>query len=209
MQTTLEAKQRIKGAGSALSKLRNEGKLPGVIYGYNIENTPIVLDYKETSKAVQQFGHSAVFKIDVEGKQVNAVLNEVQRCALKGTVKHVDFVSINMSEELEVEVPVTIIGESSGVKEGGVLMQPIRELKIKVKPTDIPETLEVDVSKLGIGESLSVADVRESIQFNILNADEDTLASVTPPVVVNDDTAGQGDTDSSDVKATEAPESQS
>lgn len=209
MDIILEAKPREIGAQSNLTRLRNEGQLPAVIYGFNVENKPVTIDYKEISKAVQKYGRTSVFKIDLEGKQINAVLTDVQRCALKGTVKHVDLLSINMAEELEVDVPITVIGESVGVKEGGVLMQPIRELKIKVKPSDIPESIEVDASNVGMNESISVAEIRSTVPYEIVNADEDTLVSVTPPVVVNDDTAGQGDTDIPDMKATEAPESQS
>lgn len=207
MSTVLQAQKRNTKSGS-LNQLRQQDKLPAVIYGYNIDTTPIVLDYKETTKAVQQFGQTGVFQIDVEGRTVSAILNEIQRCALKGHVKHIDFLSINMSEELTVDIPVTPIGESAGVKEGGVLTQPIRELKIKVKPSEIPDAIEIDVSELAIGESLAVADIRSKIRYEILNADEDTLITVTPPVVANDDTAGQGDTENQDIKATEAPESE-
>ena len=209
MDIILEAKPRETGARSKLTKLRGSGQLPAVIYGYKVDNRPVTLDYKEMAKAVQKFGHTSVYKIDLEGQQINAVLTDIQRCALKGNVKHVDLLSINMAEELEVDVPVTVVGEASGVKDGGVLMQPIRELKIKVKPSDIPDAIEVDASNVGIGESISVAEIRSTVPYEILNTDEDTLVSVTPPVVVNDDTAGQGDTDTPDMKATEAPESQS
>ncbi len=113
-----------------------------------------------------------------------------------------------MAEELEVDVPVNIVGNSVGVSEGGVLTQPIRELTIKVKPTDIPESIEIDVSDLAMGDSLSIADVRSRINFNILNADEEVLVTITPPVVVDDETAGQGDDGNQDIKATEAPESE-
>ncbi|RUL49145.1 MULTISPECIES: 50S ribosomal protein L25/general stress protein Ctc [Lysinibacillus] len=208
MDIVLQAKRRTKGARSTLTKLRKEGQLPAVIYGYNVEAVPVYLDYKETAKAVQKFGRTSVFKIDIEGKQVNAVLNEVQRCAMKGLVKHVDFLSINMAEELEVAVPVSIIGEAVGVREGGVLTQPIREITIKVKPSDIPESIEVDVSNLAMNESLSILDIRGSIAYTVVNADEDVLATVTPPVVINDDTAGQGDTENQDIKASGAPESE-
>ncbi len=208
MDIVLQAERRKPGPRSTLTKLRKQGKLPAVIYGYNVDAIPVILDYKETAKAVQRYGRSSIFKIDIEGKQVNAVINEVQRCALKGTVKHADFLSINMAEDIEVAVPVSIVGEAIGVREGGVLTEPVREVTIKVKPTAIPESIEIDVSNLGIGDSLSIADVRDSISYTVLNADEDILATVTPPVVVNDDTAGQGDDGNQDIKATEAPESQ-
>ncbi|HWL25017.1 MAG TPA: 50S ribosomal protein L25/general stress protein Ctc [Ureibacillus sp.] len=206
MSTVLQATKRNKGPRGQLTKLRQSGMLPAVVYGYNIDSIPIVLDYKETAKAVQKFGRTSVFQIDVEGKKVNAVITDVQRCALKGIVKHVDFLSINMSEELEVEIPVVSTGDSPGVSEGGILTQPIRVLKIKVKPTEMPEHIEVDISSLGIGDSLSVRDL--NVKYEILNADEDTLFTVTPPGVANDDTAGQGDTDNVDMKAMEAPESE-
>ena len=208
MDIVLQAERRQLGPKSTLTKLREQGKLPAVIYGYNVDTIPVTLDYKEIAKAVQKYGRSSIFKINVDGKQVNAVINEVQRCALKGTVKHADFLSINMAEDIEVSVPIIAIGEAIGVQEGGVLTQPVREVTIKVKPTAIPESIEIDVSNLGIGDSLSIADVRDTISYTVLNADEDILATVTPPVVVNDDTAGQGDDGNQDIKATEAPESQ-
>lgn len=208
MDIVLQAIRRESGARSTLSKLRNQGQLPAVIYGYNVEVTPVALDYKETAKAVQKYGHTSVFKLDLEGKQVNAVLHEVQRDPIKGIVKHVDFLSINMAEELEVNIPVNVVGDSVGISEGGVLTQPVRELTIKVKPTNIPDSIDIDASGLAIGESLSVADVRNRINFNILNPDEEILVAITPPVVVDDDTAGQGDDGNQDIKATEAPESE-
>ncbi|SOC26302.1 LSU ribosomal protein L25P [Ureibacillus xyleni] len=208
MDIILQAERRQPGPRSSLTQLRNQGKLPAVIYGYNVDAIPVILDYKETAKAVQRYGRSSIFKIDIEGKQVNAVINEVQRCALKGTVKHADFLSINMAEDIEVAVPISIVGEANGVHEGGVLTQPVREITIKVKPTAIPESIEIDVSNLGIGDSLSIADIRNNISYDVISADEDILATVTPPVVINDDTAGQGDDGNQDIKGTETPESQ-
>ncbi|MGE7667510.1 50S ribosomal protein L25/general stress protein Ctc [Ureibacillus composti] len=208
MDIILQAATRAKGKGPTINQLRKQEKLPGVIYGYNIQSTPIVMDYKETAKAVQKLGRTSVFKINIEGNQVNAIINEVQRCALKGHVKHIDFLSINMAEEITVEVPITIVGESIGVKEGGVLTQPIRELTIKVKPSNIPESIEIDVSDIEINGSLSVADFRSKVNFEVLNPDEDTLVTVTPPATASDDTAGQGDDGNQDIKATEAPESE-
>lgn len=181
ISTVLQATKRNIGGRSILSKLRKEGKVPAVVYGYHIESIPIVLDYKQIARAVQTHGQNSIFKIDIEGKQVNAVISEMQRCALKGHVKHVDLLSINMEEELEVDVPISVIGTSVGVREGGVLTQPIRELKIKVQPSNIPDSIDIDVTDLAIGDTISVADMRSKIHFELLNMDEDTLITVTPP----------------------------
>lgn len=197
MNTVIKATKREPGARSKLTKLRKEGQLAGVIYGFNTESTPILLDYKETEKTVRRNGSSAVFQIELDGKKINAVLSDLQRDALKGVVKHVDFLAVNMKEELEVEVPFTIVGEAIGVREGGVLTQPNHTIKIKVKPSDIPESLEVDVTNLGVGDTLALNSIREKFDFEILHDDDYTLATVTPP------TTQQEDTDNADKTADE------
>lgn len=203
--TVIQATKRKTGIRSELTRLRKGGMLPGVIYGYNIENTPISVDYKEIAKEVQQRGRTSIFDIDVEGKRLKALIVEVQRCALKGDVKHVDFLSINMEEEIEVDIPVHAVGTSVGVKEGGVLTQILNVLKVKVKPAEIPERIDVDVSTLGIGDTLFVSDIREKVPYQVLEGDDATIFTVTPPATARD--AGQGDDDNQDKSATEAPES--
>ncbi len=187
MSTVLEAKKRETGSRSILTEVRNNGGVPANVYGYKTEATPITINAQELGKVFQSTGQNGVFKLDVDGKKVNAVVSEVQRCALKGHIKHVDFQAINMSEELEVDVPITLIGDAVGVKEGGVLNQPNWELKIKVKPSDIPESIQVDVSSLNVGDTLSLVDVRDKIDFEILNDDDYTLATVTPPTLPTED----------------------
>lgn len=203
MTVVIQAKKRTKGK---LNKYRREGKLPANIYGYNIEATPILLDYNETANAVQKYGRTNVFTVDVEGKQVNAILQEVQRCAIRGTVKHVDFLSINMSEEIEVDIPVNPVGQSIGVKEGGVLTLPLHELKIKVKPTNIPESIDIDISQLAIGDTLFISDIRKNFNFEILHNDDETVVTITPPET--NQNLDEGDEDSENVEATEAPNSE-
>lgn len=181
MDTVLQATKRETGKRSTLTKLRKEGKLAAVVYGFQTDSIPITLDYKDTAKKVQKQGYTSVFQIEVEGRIINAVLSDIQRDPLKGHVKHCDFLAINMTEEFEVEVPISFVGESIGVKEGGFLMQPNQTLKIKVKPADMPDSIEVDISELGVGDTLSLEQVRDKISFEVLDEDDYTLATVTPP----------------------------
>ena len=182
MTTVLKANKRETGKRSTLTQLRKDGQLAAVLYGYQTETTPISLDYKQTAKAVQSNGYTSVFNIEVDGKKVNAVLTDIQRDAIKGHVKHVDFLAINMKEELEVDVPITLVGTSVGVKDGGVLTQPNHTIKVKVKPSDIPDQIEVDISELAVGDTLSVGNVRGNYTgFTIIEEDDYTLATVTPP----------------------------
>ncbi|QGG51984.1 50S ribosomal protein L25/general stress protein Ctc [Lysinibacillus pakistanensis] len=186
MTTVLTANKREKGSRSSLTQIRQNGAIPGVVYGYQMEPTAITVDARAFAKILATFGNKSVFQLDMDGRQINAVLTEVQRCALKGNVKHVDFKSINMSEELEVDIPVTVVGHAAGVADGGFLLQPNREVRIKVKPTEIPESIEVDVTNLAIGTSLYVGDIRQQFSFDILQEDDYTLVTITPPAAENE-----------------------
>ena len=205
MTTLLEATKRQVGSRSSLTTIRNHGRIPANVYGYQTEATPISVDTKSLTKAIQAHGQNAVFKLNVEGKTVNAIISEIQRCALKGNIKHIDFHAINMSEELEVDVPIVTVGEAIGAKEGGVLNLPNRELKIKVKPSNIPESIEIDVSALNIGDTIALGDVRAEIGFEVLQEDDFTLATVTPPA---SEPADAIDPPAADPIAIETPEAQ-
>ena len=185
MSSLLKAEKRNTAHHSSLTQLRKNGAIPGVVYGYQMETTSISLDARAFAKVLAEIGSKSVFQLDVDGKAINAVLTEMQRCALKGVVKHLDFRSINMSEELEVDVPVTVVGDAIGVAQGGFLLQPNREVRVKVKPADIPETIEIDVSDVAIGTSLYVADIRNKVSYEILNEDDYTLVAITPPPAEN------------------------
>lgn len=186
MNTVLQAKKRETGKRSTLTQLRKRGQLAAVVYGYNTEAIPISLDYRETAKAIQRYGYTSVFTIDVEGNKLNTVLSEIQRDPIKGGVKHMDFLAINMQKELEVEVPIVLVGEAIGVKEGGIIMQPTSTLKIKVSPSDMPDSIEIDISNLKVGDTLSLADIEQNIHLDILNGGELTIATVTPPKLIEE-----------------------
>ena len=120
-------------------------------------------------------------KLQLDGNEVNVVLNDYQTDPLKGTVLHADFLAINMTEELEVSVQINLVGESIGEKDGGVLQQPNWELDIKVKPSDIPETFDIDISDLEYRRPLTVADIREKSKYEILNEDDYALVTISAP----------------------------
>ncbi|MGE7920997.1 50S ribosomal protein L25 [Viridibacillus sp. NPDC093762] len=146
MSSVVHAKKRKVENHSALTELRKRGFVPAVVYGYKTEATPITINAREYEKALRSDGKNSIVILEIDGKNLNAVLNEAQKCALKGTLVHLDFLAVNMSDALEVSVPVNLTGDSVGAKEGGILQQPNREVTIKVKPSDIPESIEVDIS---------------------------------------------------------------
>ena len=181
MSTSIQSEARVPAKKSALTELRKEGYVPAVVYGYKTEATPISVKERDLLKTLSVTGRNGVIKLNVDGKDINVVLSEYQSGALKGEIRHADFLAINMTEELEVEVLVHLVGESAGLKAGGVLQQPNREITIKVKPSDIPETFDVDITELQIGEAITVADIRAKSKFEILNEDDHGLVLISAP----------------------------
>ncbi|HEX5564653.1 MAG TPA: 50S ribosomal protein L25/general stress protein Ctc [Sporosarcina sp.] len=181
MSTAIQSKTRETKTRSALSALRNDGFIPSVVYGYKTESTPIAVKEGDLLKTLREVGRNGVIKLEVDGKELNVVLSDFQEDALKGEIRHADFLAINMTEEYDVNVTVNLIGESLGEKEGGVLQQPNREVTIKVKPSDIPESFDVDISELQIGDTITIADVRKKSKFEILNDDDYALVLISAP----------------------------
>ncbi|WP_342527481.1 50S ribosomal protein L25/general stress protein Ctc [Chryseomicrobium sp. FSL W7-1435] len=192
--------------------LRAKGFVPAVVYGYKTENTAIAVEEIELIKTLREVGRNGVMKLDVDGKSINAVLTDYQQDPIKGQIVHADFLAINMSEELEVSVNVTPVGEAAGVNEGGSLTQVNYQVTVRVKPSDIPDHIEVDVSELAIGDSITLGDVREKIDFEILEEDDYSLFAVAAPrsdeeLEELDSVEEESEEDATDVEATEeAPE---
>lgn len=182
MATKMKALKRESGTPhSSLTELRGKGNVPGIVYGYKAETTPLTVAEIDLIKTLRETGRNGVINLELDGKTYNVVLSDYQMDTLKGNFKHVDFLAINMADELEVAVTVHTVGEAAGEKENGIVNQPNREVHIKVKPSEIPDALEVDVSKLEIGDHLSVADIRDTVSYEILDEDDFLLVSVTAP----------------------------
>ncbi|HGH0859273.1 TPA: 50S ribosomal protein L25/general stress protein Ctc [Staphylococcus pseudintermedius] len=164
-----------------LRKIREAGKVPAVVYGYGTKNISVKVDEVEFIKLIREVGRNGVIELGVGSKQIKVMVSDYQYDSLKNQITHIDFLAINMTEERTVEVPVHLIGEAPGAKEGGVVEQPLFNLEITATPDSIPEYIEVDISELNINDSLSVADVKVSGDFTIENEAEDTIVSVVAP----------------------------
>ena len=183
MSTVVKAQKR---EGKENTKLRNNGYIPAIVYGFKMDSQAIAVDEKDLTKTLREVGRNGVMKLDVEGKAVNVVLNDYQMNILKGQLIHADFLAINMKEELEVNVLVNVTGNSVGVSEGGILQQPNREVTVTVKPSNIPDSIDVDVSSLAIGDTLTVGNIRDKVDYPITNEDDYTLVTVSAPRVVSE-----------------------
>lgn len=181
MHTIVHAKNRQAGHRSVISGLRKSGFVPAVVYGFETDSTPIAINARDFEKTLREDGKNAVITLDIEGKKINVVLNDAQKDTLKGRLVHLDFLAVNMDKSLEIDIPIIVKGESIGVKNGGVLQQPSREVQLSVIPSEIPENIEVDVSTLDIGDRLAVSDIRHKIPYNIISDDDLILVAISAP----------------------------
>lgn len=188
--TEFRVKPREERGTSAAKRLRANGKVPAVLYGEKIKTIPLMVDERKFAKLVSsEAGTNVVLQLKIEGesKSQTAIIKEIQRNPVKDTFLHIDFQKIAMHEAIEAQVPITVVGESPGVKEGGVLQHGLREIQIKALPKNLPDHFEVSVEGVSIGDSIKVADLPKMEGVEILSDEEETVLSVVPPTELKEE----------------------
>jgi large subunit ribosomal protein L25 len=167
--------------GKKVKQLRNEGKLPGVIYGKKIEPMNIVMDLKEVTKQLRSVSSSTIVDIVLDGKKYPAILRGKQRHPLKDIVMHVDFQAVSMDAKLRVNVPIVLVGESPAVASfRAILTTGVENLDIEVSAANMPESFEVDITKLDeIGDSVSVKDLDIDDDITVYTNEDDMIVVLT------------------------------
>lgn len=187
MSVSLEVTKREVRPRSLRNKLRHEGKVPAIVNGYKVESTPIAVNAAELEKILRENGLNTVITISLEGKKVNTLIKEYQSDTFTRNLTHVEFLSVDMNEETEVEAEITLIGESAGVKAGGVLAQNLYTVVVSATPDKLPERVEIDVTSLEIGDSLTVADLPKNDEYTIVTDPEEQIVAVTEPQEISED----------------------
>lgn len=196
MAITLKAKKRENLSRSTTKQLRKDGYIPGVVYGKSQEPITVSVNNIDLIKTIRDEGRNAIISLEIEDeKSVDVMVHDYQKEIVKDDIIHVDFFAVDMAEEMDVQVPVRIEGEAIGVKEGGVLQQPVFELQVRAKPADIPEEITVDVTNLNIGDSLAVQDIEKTGSYEILDDPETTVVVILAPDT--DDVEADTDVDES------------
>lgn len=157
---TLNASPRDNKTKSDLTVLRAEGNIPAVIYGPGMESISISLRKSEfTACYKKSFNEIAFYEIELEGKKYHTLLKEKQPHPVTREFLHLDFMVIPAESKIEIEVPIKFVGEAIGTKEGGMVEIIHRAVKLSCAADAIPEDIELDISKLNVGESLHVRDL--------------------------------------------------
>lgn len=175
----LAVQPREKTGKGVARKLRQKGLVPAVLYGKGKEPQVLVVDPQEVRNYL---AGNTIFDLEIEGLgKETALIKEVQRDAISGDIKHIDFLHITLDEKVTVTVPVTLVGDAPGAREGGVVQQLLWEMEVQCLPLEIPESIEVDISNLSVGESLSVSDVKAAEGIEILTSPEEVIVTVALP----------------------------
>jgi large subunit ribosomal protein L25 len=181
------------GKGAARSA-RREGKVPGVLYGGNESPVAITVNRTEMEKSLHSHGGENILvnlKFEGEGQGqgqdegILGLVRDTQHDPLTGVLEHMDFLRVSTDKKITTTIPVKLMGNPKGVRDGGILEQLLRDVEIECFPLDIPDALEIDVTNLVVGNSLHVYDVKTDEKYAILTSKERAIALVDLPKVMS------------------------
>lgn len=178
---TLKAKLRLKGKAGFL---RRQGWIPAVVYGPTVENTPLVIDRKDLQDLFSQITRSSRINLSIKDhskkEKLDVFIKSIQYDSITDQPIHVDFYHPNIGSPLKLYVPIKIVGEARGIKEGGMLNVLFRGVQVRGLPNDIPHLITIDVSDLEIGDVIRVRDI-DFGNVEPFMAQERALVSIMAP----------------------------
>ena len=174
---------RAEFGNNAARRLRRQGLIPAIVYGNNKEPQALTVNADEWSAFSARHGAHLV-SLQLDGKEIPALVKEVQFNYLKNYVVHIDFQAVDLNAEISSTVPLHAFGDCYGAAHGGILEQELHELPVVCRPADLPESIKVDVTKLEIGDALTVADIElpagvkadidsEAVVFHVVRQQEE------------------------------------
>ena len=172
--------------GKANRRLSHENRIPAVLYGPGRDTVSLSIDRHDFEQLMLHHASSSIIvELQVEGekKPVNAMIREMQVSPIKGEIIHVDFMVIQMDVAVHASITLHYVNDPEGVKAGGVLTTNFHEINVEAKPGDLPESIDVDVAALEIGDTLHVRDIVAPKDVTILDDPDEVLVSVQAPRV--------------------------
>jgi len=180
----LNATPRAETGKGAARKLRHAQRIPGVVYGHHREPQSVAVDTRELERLLEQVApETTVVELQIDGRTMRTLIREIQRHPYKRDILHVDFQELVAGELITVDVPIVLIGSAEGVRAGGTLDLVLREITVEVDPSNIPNHIDVDVTSLGLNDSLHVRDLKVAEGVTVLDEMDATVCVVIPPRV--------------------------
>ena len=176
----LDVTNRKELRAKAAKSLRKKGIVPGVLYYSGEENVNISIEKSVIFHALQS--GQRIFEIDQEGESQYTMIKQLQYHPVTDEIIHIDLMRVRRSEKITISVPLILVGDSIGVKEGGVLSQSLNQIEISCLPTDVPEQIELNIEDLELNSAKSVADLELDLEdVDIVTDPSLNIVSITPP----------------------------
>ncbi|MDQ4106097.1 MAG: 50S ribosomal protein L25 [Actinomycetota bacterium] len=187
----LQAEKRESRGKNYARRLRASGMVPAVLYGESNEaggSTALTVPAKIVDYTLQHYGDNALYDLNFGSGTSTARVVDVQRDPVSGRLIHVDFIPVNMTERIEVTVPLAVVGEAPGVEQDeGVLQQVAYEVQVESLPGDIPQEIELDVSGLQMGENLTLGDLTLPSGVTLVSDPEEVAVTITAPTEITEE----------------------
>ena len=178
---------------------RRDGKIPSTLYFKGDEPVSIVIDKIKLYKALKS--DQRVYEVELGGESQYVMVKAVQYHPVTDEIIHLDFMRVRRSEKMTISVPLVLVGKPIGVVEGGILSQALNQIEISCFPTNVPDQIEVNVDKMELNSSISVADVStDDEEVEILSSSEINVATITAPSAEKEETVSDDDTASDEDK---------
>src|SRR3954463_10615087 len=174
----LQVKERERTGSAEARRLRRDGFIPGVLYGKGKQPYAICIPERELRRVLTgQGGLHAILDVVLEGQETThaSILKDYQQDPIRGPISHVDLQGVRLAQPIQATVTVQLIGEPAGAKEGGVLSQVQREIRVEALPMEVPEHIDLDVSGMAIGDTFRLADLAPMQGVSYLDDPEETV----------------------------------
>ncbi|MDQ3328180.1 MAG: 50S ribosomal protein L25 [Chloroflexota bacterium] len=173
------AKREVVGKKSR--RLRREGKIPAVLYGFGVDSTNLQLDAKEFETIFREAGRTALVDVSVdEGRPVRVFVQDVQRHPISLALYHVDFHAVNLRQEITTDVPIVLTGEAPAVHNNeGVLLRGLETISVTALPTELPQQIDVSIESLEVlDDTIHVSDLLVSDDYQIVTDPSEMLVRI-------------------------------
>jgi large subunit ribosomal protein L25 len=207
-QVKLSALPRAAAGKGETNRLRREGRVPAILYGYEVEPTAVSLNERELFHALNgPAGRNAMIALELEGTTTLVVARDIQRHAVRRDVLHIDLLAVDRNVRIDVEIPVHLTDVEDVARDGGFLNQVRHSVPISVRPLDTPDFIELSVSGMGIGDVKRLGDIVSILPAGAEIADDPdrVIVTINAPAGAGTDDAGSGAADGEAAPAADAP----
>jgi len=184
----LNVEYRADTGKNSAHRSRKRGNVPGVIYDPN-QNKLIEVDKKELENILSRYGVNALVNIKLGNDTIKTIIKEVQHDPINSQVIHIDFKPVDDNTKVRTHVPIRFVGVNAAERTGGILQRHRQEVEIECAADRVPKYVNVDLSKLSLGQSIKVQDIEFAEELTLLTKPTEVIAALTPPVnfIVDDE----------------------